>query len=280
MMAPGQWKVSANAYKAPIVDCMNPSQKVRILVDTWYTAVLPECDSLENEIQRRFGRRIARLASSFSLIRGMLGWWIARDYDLVAMISGWPGTRWLIFLTAWLGGVRRRKFILLEFISCPERVLNQMVFSVWFPLIYRPAIRRSLVAAQVMCPIEPEYYSRLFGLPASLFHVIPLPLLIEERVQEGSYSESENMVFASARGIADWETLFRAAQGANWNLSVVCAKCDLKRVNRLNKDGLAKVQSLVSVAEHARMMAGAAVYVLPLPPRAVSCGQLRIRDAI
>ncbi len=240
--------------------------------------MLPDCDSLQNEIQRRFGRWVARLAR-FSSVRGVLGWWIAREYDFVVTVSHWPGGRWLVFLTAWLGGSRRRKMILLEFISCPERLINRLMFIVWFPLIFRPAIRRTMVAAQVMAAAEPEYYSKIFGVPASLFHLIPLPL-IEDKAQDRSYGASDNVVFASGRGACDWETLFRAAEGANWNLYVICSKHDRKRVDRLNRDGRASVRSEVSPAEHAQTMATAAVYVLPLRQRPISCGQLRMRNAI
>src|SRR5262249_15448288 len=149
-----------------------------------------------DEIQRRFGSRVARWAR-LSLVRGVLTWWIARDYDFVASADRGPGSRWLVFLNAWLGGRRPRKIILLEFICCPERQLNQLIFSIWMPLIYRPSIRRTMVAAQVMCPAEPEYYSRLFGLPASLFHVIPVPL-VPDRLEERTHRESDNLVFASA----------------------------------------------------------------------------------
>lgn len=233
---------------------------------------------MENQIQRRFGRRAVQLAR-FSFIRGILAWRIARDYDFVAMQDRGPGVRWLIFLTSWFSGRHRRKIILLEFITCPERWLNRLKYAVFLPLIYRPAIRRTLVAAQVMCPVEPEYYSKLFGIPAALFHVIPLPLLTDN-LEERSYRASDNTVFASARGLTDWETLFRAAQGTNWNLRVVCPEPDRKHVASLNRDGRAVIEGPMPWAEHLRIIASAAVYALPLAPRPVSCGQLRVRDAI
>jgi len=257
---------------------MTESGQKRILADRPYSDFLPECDKLEDQVERRFGRRAVRLAR-FSFIRGALAWWIGRDYDFVAIQDRGPGSRWLIFLTAWFGGRNRRKIILLEFITCPERRLNELKYAIFLPLIYRPAMRRALAAAQVMCPAEPEYYSKLFGLPACLFHVIPLPLLAD-RLEERSYSESDNMVFASARGLTDWETLFRAAEGANWNLHVACPDIDRKRVDRLNKDVRAVVQSPLPWAEHLRVLAAAAVYALPLAARPVSCGQLRVHDAI
>lgn len=257
---------------------MTASRPKEILADRPYSDFLPECDKLEDQVQRRFGKRLVRLARS-SFIRGVLAWWIGRDYGFVAIQDRMPGARWLIFLTAWFGGRNRRKIILLEFITCPERRLNELKYAVFLPLIYRPAMRRVLAAAQVMCPVEPEYYSKLFGLPACLFHVIPLPLLAD-KPEERSYRESDNMVFASARGLTDWETLFRAAEGANWNLHVACPELDRKHVDRLNKDGRAVVQSSLPWAEHLRVLTAAAVYALPLAPRPVSCGQLRVHDAI
>lgn len=255
-----------------------PSRRIRILADTGYSSMLSDCDCLQDEIQRRFGKWTARIAR-FSSIRGMLAWWIAREYDFVVTVSHWPGGRWLVFLTAWLAGRRRRKIILLEFISCPERLINRLLFTVWFPLVFRPAIRRTMVAAQVMAAAEPDYYSNIFGLPPRLFHLIPLPL-IEDKVQDPGYHASNDVVFASGRAALDWETLFRAAEGAKWNLWVVSSKHDRKRVDRLNRDGRANVRSEIPTAEHAQMMEKAAVYVLPLRQRPISCGQLRMRNAI
>jgi glycosyltransferase involved in cell wall biosynthesis len=266
--------MGANLHIAGIT----PSSSIRILADTGYAAMLPDCDNLQNEIQRRFGKWVARLAR-FSSVRGVLGWWIGRKYDFLVTVSHWQGGRWLVFLTAWLGGSRRRKIILLEFISCPERLLNRMAYSVWLPLIFRPAIRRTMLAAQVMTAAEPGYYSKLFGIPASLFHVIPLPL-IDDNTQDRAYSASEDTVLSSGRAACDWETLFHAAQGANWNLCVICSKHDRKHVDSLNRDRRAIVLSEVSPEEHARMMARAAVYVLPLRHRPISIGQLRMRNAI
>lgn len=251
---------------------------IRVLIDSWYDSLLPHCERLETEIELRFGSLVARF-SRFSAIRGLLAWWIGRDYDFVAIHDRGPGARWLIFLTAWFGGRRRRKIILFEFITCPERRLNELKYAIFLPLIYRPAIKRTLAAAHVMCPAEPEYYSELFGIPASLFHVIPLPLLTDN-LEERSYQESDNLVFASARGLTDWETLFRAAEGAHWNLRVICPKADRKRVDRLNREGRAIVEATIPWAEHLRVMATAAVYAMPLAARPVSCGQLRVRDAI
>jgi glycosyltransferase involved in cell wall biosynthesis len=240
--------------------------------------MLPDCDSLQDEIQRRFGARVARFAR-FSMVRGVLGWWIAREYDFVVTVNHWPGGRWLIFLTAWLGGTRRCKIILLEFISSPERRLKQLAYSIWLPLVFRPAIRRTMVAAQVMAASEPEYYSKMFSVPAPLFHFIPLPL-IDDKVQDRSYDSLDDVVFASGRAACDWETLFRAAEGATWDLRVICSKQDRERVDRLNRNGRVSVRSEVSTLEHARMMANAAVYVLALRQRPISCGQIRMRNAI
>lgn len=250
----------------------------RILADTGYAAMLKGCDSLQNEIQRRFGAWGVRLAN-VSFVRGVLGWWIGREYDFIVTVSHWPGGRWLVFLTAWLSGRRRRKIILIEFISCPERFLNRLAFAFWLPLIFRPAVRRTIVAAHVMAAAETEYYAKLFHIPASVFHLIPLPL-IDDNTQDRVHSEAEKMVLSSGRAACDWETLFKAAQGTAWNLCVICSKHDRKLVDRLNKQGHAVVLSEVAVAEHVRIMANAAVYVLPLRERPISIGQLRVRNAI
>lgn len=267
------------AARAPANGACKGARSFRVLADTGYAPMLSHCDILQTEIERKFGSGLGSLSRRFSVIRGVLAWWIARQYDFVVSVNHWPGTRWLIFLTAWLGWERRQKIILLEFINYPERPLSRLIFSVWMPLIFRPALRRVLVAAQVMSPVEPAYYSRQLGLPACLFHVVPLSL-IEDKVADRDYAASNRVVFASGRGTTDWETLFRAAEGTNWELHVACSKHDRRRIDRLNKRRRAKVKSEIPAAEHARIMATSAVYVMPLRQRPISCGQLRLRNAI
>ena len=79
--------------------------------------------------------------------------------------------------------------------------------------------------------------------------------------------------------MCDWETLFKAAAGADWPLVVVCGEDDARRVRKLNRVSRATVHVDVSPEEHQRLLAGASVYVAALYEAAVSSGQVRVMEA-
>jgi glycosyltransferase involved in cell wall biosynthesis len=87
-------------------------------------------------------------------------------------------------------------------------------------------------------------------------------------------------VLASGRTACDWPTLFNAARGATWPLTIVCSAEERRTVDVLNRDGRATVLSEITPEEHRRLLASAEVYALALRERRASSGQVRLARAI
>jgi hypothetical protein len=255
------------------------SPKVKVLADTHYAQYLREgCTTLNEEIQRRYPKWVGSVVKSAPCLRGVLAFWIGRRYDLIVTVNHHPGGVMILFLERWINPGKRR-VVLAEFMTAEGRRLHRLVYPIWFALIFRPAVRGGMRAAQVMTAAEPDYYGRKFGIPAARFRCIHFPLniaLAGPRRHEGT----NGFVLASGRTACDWKTLFCAAQEAAWPLVVVCAKQDLPEVRRLNADGRATVLSEISEQQHSEWMRNAAVYALCLTNRPISSGQVRLRTAI
>jgi glycosyltransferase involved in cell wall biosynthesis len=108
--------------------------------------------------------------------------------------------------------------------------------------------------------------------------LIPYPLRTEGDVL--TLTTGDGSVMTSGRAACDWPTVFDAARGEDWPLTVVCGKRDLRQVNRLNADGRATVLTDISLDYHFRLVQQASVYLLALRSFEVSSGQIRLSDAI
>jgi glycosyltransferase involved in cell wall biosynthesis len=86
-------------------------------------------------------------------------------------------------------------------------------------------------------------------------------------------------VLSSGRAWCDWETLFAAAAGREWPLTIVCAESDRARVAALNRDGRARVLTELPRDQHDRLLSGAAVYAIALRDDAPSAGHVRLMAA-
>ncbi len=86
-------------------------------------------------------------------------------------------------------------------------------------------------------------------------------------------------VVVSGRAWCDWATVFAAARGRDWPLTVVCGKQDLPEVGALNREGAARVLVDVPGPEHDLLVGGAAVYVIALEDQLGSAGQVRLMTA-
>ncbi len=249
---------------------------MKILVDTRYSRYLPECTTLDSEIERLFGRRVLALTKSNGILRGLMAWWVGRRFDFIVTVNHHPGSSLLIVLA---GLSHRRKLILLEFMIYGDRTVKRLSLPVIIPLLLGPALRKAMVAAQVMLESEPKYYAELLGIPESRFSPILLPL-VDSQKTELTNTRQKNLVFSSGRAACDWETLLSAAEGTDWELVIVCGRRELKYIEKLNHTVKAKVLSDISADEHAKWMRSAAVYVLSLYDRPISSGQLRLGNAI
>ena len=170
--------------------------------------------------------------------------------------------------------------MLLEFIRrpLPRRGWKRVGYLARFRLIERPLVRRGMTAGQVLTGMERERYRDLYGVPAKRLPLIRWAYSAEGRQADLSRPGAGGGVLASGRTSCDWETLFAAAAGRSWPLTVVCSPHDLSRVRALNRGGRARVRSEISGAEHGRLLRASAVYALVLrrsirAPATDGCGR-------
>ena len=249
----------------------------RVLTSSWYAAMLgAPCASIDDELPRR--GPLAWLAARSSLARGWLIFRAARRYDLLALVHGHPGSRTAIVLEAWLR--RRRRLIVLELIGRPPSATpwRRFLVGLGFRLLERPALARSIRAGQVLTQPEVSLRSAEYGISPGRLRFVPWAWCREGR-DLPEFDPQTRVVLSSGREHCDWQTLFEAAHGADWPLTVVCGSGDLHQVEALNRDGRATVLCEIDRDEHDRLLREAAVYVIALLDDGRSAGQVRLSSA-
>jgi glycosyltransferase involved in cell wall biosynthesis len=248
------------------------------LASSWYARMLGDgLVDLEALIEARVGPVGARAIRRLPWLRGVLIWLLAGPVGALVLTRGEPGAMTAIALAAW---VRRRRVVVLELIRPPparsrwRRVLR----AGWWHAIERPAMRRALVGAQVLTASAREDYSRLYGIAADRFQHLPWAWSRDPSEPTGPARTREG-VLSSGRAACDWETLFAAAAGRDWPLTVVCGDRDVAAVRALNGGGRARVRCEIPRREHDELMRAAAVYVIALADHRDSAGQVRLMTA-
>lgn len=163
-----------------------------------------------------------------------------------------------------------RRLVVLEFVAADGA-------GTW---LWRVALR-SARSVQVMSEWERNEYASRYKLPKTLFTHIPWPL--QARPAEFAPRRvPRHGVVASGRNSCDWETLFEAARGQDWDLTVICGAGEVARVRLLaGRHGVnVDVRSDIPADEHFKVVCSAEVYVLPLQERNVSAGHIRLMTAI
>lgn len=180
-------------------------------------------------------------------------------------------TKW-VFVSAIVSTLLgRRQLVILE--------LQRTLVAGWRTQairLARPLVGRAIAGAQVLSSWEVEACHAFLGIPEERIHFIPwaLPEL------EAAPGPRAGFVLASGRAACDWETLFRAAEGAEWPLTVVCGRLDADRVEALNAGGRATVLVDIPYEQHTELLRHASVYVLPLREEGHGAGHVRIMEAI
>ncbi len=251
------------------------------LTDLWYAAEMPEtCVALDVLLEDR--PLLRRLCGASGLARALALFWFGRQFP-VTFTKFHPLTGMVLPLLEAAAG--RRRLVFLEFITPLDRATRlgrlgravTALYRIYLRLVVAPVLQRSLKSAQVMTAWEGELYAEVYGIPGDRFRFIPWSLNQGEWApRDVKRDPGPPMVLSSGRAACDWETLFAAARGADWPLTVICGADDRARVDRLNADGRATVLSEVSLAEHAEHVARATVYVLCLHEIAASSGQIRL----
>jgi hypothetical protein len=146
--------------------------------------------------------------------------------------------------------------------------------------VLKPVLRRSLRFGHVLTVWEKEHYAARYDMPVDRFVCVPWFLRWEKDIFPAGSDRRDSSVVSSGRVACDWETLFRAARDRNWNLTVICSRYDLARVEALGCFQNVRILSEISREEHQRYVENAAIYVLCLQEEEMSSGQVRLMDAV
>jgi hypothetical protein len=209
---------------------------------------------------------------------------MAQKHPTIMTSTNVPGAK-AFFLFEALFGTSRNQIILLEFLestkSNSHSILRRLIHYVWLHWVLKRVLKRSLLTAHVLAQSDGLRYSRIFRISEEHFVFIPWP----KREQNDRFAEapgsasSDGWVVSSGREACDWETLFKAAEGQNWQLRIICSRRDLPLVRRLNTNCIAEVLCEITREEHEHYVKNAIIYVLCLSEQERSSGHVRISDA-
>jgi hypothetical protein len=256
------------------------SPRFRILAPDWYAEMIgPPCVQAEDAIVQRFGTRMASLSACCGPLRGLLVALAARPGDVIAAIKKAPGTTTLLLVEAWVR--RRRRVVVLEFLprGVPRRGLLRLVYRSWLATTERPAVRRAMRVGAVLTAAERDELARCYRVPRARLRHIPWALVRSDE-ELPPYPSTSKAVVCSGRASCDWPTLFAAARGATWPLTVIGSRVDLPLIERLNHEGRAEVLCEVSRDEHDARLRTAALYLICLRETGPSAGHVRLMAAV
>ncbi len=236
----------------------------QLLVDSWYIeAVQSSATQYDRLLEERLSTSISRFVKRCAFARGVFLYWYGREYLHVALQITGPGA-WIYLLLEAILGQRRGRVVLLEFIQRHQaRTLCRRVLNVvWLRLFGRPVFQRVIARVHVLTEWERTHYANVYGLSAEKFFFIPWYLRKSGDpipAFEHCADSPGRLVVCSGRNACDWETVFEAAQGAAWQLRVICGRNELDSVRRLNHDGKVQILSEISRVEHERHLEAADV---------------------
>ncbi|QVL50094.1 MAG: glycosyltransferase [Thiocapsa sp.] len=141
-------------------------------------------------------------------------------------------------------------------------------------------MKRVLLAAHVLTEGERLLYSERFGVAQERFFCLPWPLKRAEDPTPAFRRAAIKSVVSSGRMFCDWVTLLKAAEGADWDLTIICAEEARPVVEVMAQRVGARVLSNVSLEEHQQLLARANVYVISLHEAHISSGQIRVMNAV
>jgi hypothetical protein len=159
--------------------------------------------------------------------------------------------------------------------------VRRLLRAAWTRLVEGPLLRRGMAAAQTMTAWERHDLIAMYGIEQARLHRIPWPLREGGDTPPAANTPDSRAVFSSGRTACDWETLMAAADGAGWDLTVVCSHTDAERVRRLAAeiDGV-RVEVELPWTEHDRLLRASAVCVIAIVEVGLSAGQVRLMSAV
>ena len=240
----------------------------------------PPFEPLERVVADRAPAWAAVAARRPGLAQGVALGLIARRGGGVALIRRARGTIPALLVAA-LPPARRRIFVL-ELIRrpLPLTAWRRVLYRIWWKLVENPALRRGMSEAQVMSDWERGEYARHYGLDPDRLHVVRWAFRAGEEDPPAEAGAGDRRVFASGRTACDWKTLFAAARGADWDLTVVCSRRDHREVLGLARHSGARVFCELPAAEHDRVLHASAVNAIVLEDRGLSAGHVRLMTSV
>jgi len=249
-----------------------------ILASDWYARMVgPPLVPIGKALAEAYAPPLLRLAARVPALRGWLIYRLARRVRGLALTAAESGATTALLAEAWVR--RRRAVVLLEVIERrPQQPLRRCAYETWRALVVRPTLRRALAGAQAMSASDEARLVGELGPRSGVVRRIDWARSTGAPVAAPAAGERHG-VLSSGRAWCDWETLFAAAAGREWPLTIVCAASDRERVERLNRDGRAMVLVEIPPAEHDRLLRRAAVYAIALREDAPSAGHVRLMAA-
>lgn len=252
----------------------------RALVDGWYRWFLPEHRSF-GDVVNRWPERLRPLVWRYGLVRAVTLVVAGRAHHAIVAIRRDAGWRSLLLLSTFVS--RRPKLVVLHFIHHPvrEEGLGGLVDRLWRP-VERWCLRRAVLRAQVLSPWEGGLYSEGYGIEAERFKFVPFAW---RQAPAGTLpgfrpAAERSGVIAAGRVFCDWPTLFKAAEGQDWALTVVCSGRDRPAVDALNAGGVAVVHSDLPTDEVQALLETSAVSVIATSEAGISQGHVRLRSSV
>ncbi|GAA1010016.1 glycosyltransferase [Tsukamurella conjunctivitidis] len=238
-----------------------------IVADSWYAPSISGATRLDGALPPR----IRWLAARNGTVRGLALAAVGLRADAVVTTNPSPGATVCLILYGLIG---RRRLVLLEYIVHPPEGPGRLA-RVRFHLLRRVLLRRALLRAQVLTAAEVERFAAVQRVPADRFRVVQWPGRFDDTPLA---ARNDGRIVVATGRRTDWETFFAAADGADWDVRVVCTGEDLSLVRRLAAAGVV-VRHDVPADEHQAIVDAATVYVIPVPETGASIGQIRVMNA-
>jgi hypothetical protein len=237
-------------------------------------------DSHERALESTLPAPLRPLAARPGLFRGLALGWLARRGDRVALIRRQRGSLPALLVCA-LPPARRRIFVL-ELIRrpLPRSWWRRALYRLWWRAVENPALARGMAAGQVMTEWERDEYARHYGLDPRRIHHVPWAWREGGSEAPAPIREDARAVFSSGRTACDWKTLFEAAAGRGWQLSVICSHRDADEVRARATEVPAVVRVETPWAVHDAALREAAVCAISVSDRGLSAGHVRLMSAV
>jgi glycosyltransferase involved in cell wall biosynthesis len=248
-----------------------------VLASSWYAEMLGGgLTNADEALRNGLPAPLRAAAAHIAPLRGLALHRLAGREGALVLTAGERGATTALVLAALR---RRRRLVLLELIAPPPSPApwRRRARELWRRAVVRPAARRAVLAAHVLTDAERAECARIFGIPVERIQHVPWAWCRDP--DEPAPSSDRAGVVVSGRASCDWPTVFAAARGREWPLTVVCGERDLPVVGALNREGAVRVRVEASREEHDRVVRGAAVYVVALRDELGSAGQVRLMTA-